>query len=612
MNQKFNYVKKTIGIIMFLFLCMTSANSQQNSDQFIKILSKNREKDLKKDFINVLKKVKNESKSYEFIEFGKIEESLINGKILFSLSGFPSLSIKLNKLDFYNENNFLLLGDIIGENVGFIQLLADSSGVFGQLEINEKSYEIIGLGSRKLSLLVESKKDKQIGCGMDIITDYDLDNDKLEHREPKTQDRSLPCNSVNSIWVLIVYTQNAIAAAGNVSVISNRVFNAVAGFNQANSVSGVTSNLANIEVAGFEQTTYNELFVGQNITTQAQLDNIFLNLRTATSLRKAQTNADVVICVSDHNHPNSGGWANAISATSDNQTYAVFDIDFLPAQPVFQHELGHLLGGRHADDAAPGDSHAFQYDFKPCWLCSRVFRGTIMNGPLQANVQRPNRWSNPNITDEGVATGTVVTQNVARNISVNATTISNIRPNTTLHSVIYGPSNVTTIGNYTYTVDFGCSNNHTFQWFTSSNGINYVQVGTNISYSTYIYPGTSNPFYVRCIVTGGDGQRSISNFITNVNIQFNRTIDIGDFSSPVEIQPNPSIDETAISFTSDKVKNIELIIMNQSGLVVQKHKVTTLNGLNSFNIKTTDLKPGVYTIHANEGDLIKTGKFIKI
>ncbi len=44
----------------------------------------------------------------------------------------------------------------------------------------------------------------------------------------------------------------------------------------------------------------------------------------------------------------------------DNLTYAVFDIDAMPAQPVFQHEIGHLFEGRHPDDANPGDMHAHQ------------------------------------------------------------------------------------------------------------------------------------------------------------------------------------------------------------------------------------------------------------
>jgi protein involved in ribonucleotide reduction len=112
-----------------------------------------------------------------------------------------------------------------------------------------RSFELIGLVERKISLLVEyDSKNKNFMCS-------NGHHGKTKHNEQniKAESRTLPCNTVNKTRVLVVYTANAVTTAGNVSVIYNRVINALNSFNNANSLSAVaTSTGADLELAGFE------------------------------------------------------------------------------------------------------------------------------------------------------------------------------------------------------------------------------------------------------------------------------------------------------------------------------------------------------------------------
>ncbi len=236
-----------------------------------------------------------------------------------------------------------------------------------------------------------------------------------------------------------------------------------------------------------------------------------------------------------------------------------------------------------------------------------------MNAQLAANIQRPNRWSNPTIFDNGAATGVAGVSNVARHISLNAATISNIRPNTTLITTLTGPTNVYTVGHYTYTVDFGCSNNHTFQWSTSSNGTNFTPVGDNATtYFQFFTPLTPNLLYIRCTVTGGDGQVSTSNYITYNNIPVPLTIPNGTLANQLLVYPNPSANETVISLEVDQEAPLQIQIISISGQLLQTQDLKAVQGINSFSLPTADLKPGLFSILINDGRKIRSTKLVKM
>jgi hypothetical protein len=605
LKQSSDYLRG--GVILFCALVSFNVFAQQSEAQFMTVLSKTHEGSLKKEYAPLLKLIKKDAKSYDFIKVALLKDHLKDGKISFSLGDLTGLVTKLGSLNYVDEKNYNLYGDIYGNHEGFIQLSSDTTGIFGQIQLGDKKYEIISLSDHESALLVEVDNKKGLLCNQ---------NEKGTKRPKLTDEeiaeRSMPCNSLNKIRVLFVYTQNALTAAGGlVSTIHNRVNTCVNSFNQARTNSGVASIFAEIDIAGIEATAYAEGALQNMLTTYPNREAIFAGLVTATSLRKAQTNADVLFVLSDFNNPESAGMVRNIGTFTDADTYAWGDIDQMPGEPIIQHEIGHLLNGYHGDDTfSQIDNHGHTY-IKSCFLCSTTIRATFMQ-PQVPNAQRPARWSNPAINDIGRPTGVAGLSNMAYHVNQNADDLSFIRLNTTLYSSLIGPTQVTSMGNYTYTVEHnGCSYGHTFIWQTSSDGITYYNTGsTGTTHSQFFYPGTSSPLYVRCLVNGGDGQQSVSNLITyhyiSYKVKANHTI-----VDKIDLYPNPVNNELEVMLQGNEDKDGVIEIVNQMGQVVIKESINRGAGVRKKTIKVSDLVPGTFTLLLKEGEEFYGKNFIK-
>jgi hypothetical protein len=263
--------------------------------------------------------------------------------------------------------------------------------------------------------------------------------------------------------------------------------------------------------------------------------------------------------------------------------------------------------GRHNNDPTPGDNHGFKYATIP--QATKI--ATIMCVLQDPEFTRPPRWSNPNVYDGGAQTCTETTHNVAKYINQNSEALSAIRSNETLYSLISGPSYVTSIGTYNYSVDYGCSSNHSFQWFTSINGTNYSTVGSNSSsyYQSY-YPGSPSTLYVRCIVTGGDGQQSISNIVTSVYISYKVKHNAkSNLIEKINIYPNPSADEVTINLSDEISTNGKLEIVNQVGQIIFSANISDKD--RSFRLETKSYTPGIYSAKVSEGSNVISSNFVK-
>lgn len=90
----------------------------------------------------------------------------------------------------------------------------------------------------------------------------------------------------------------------------------------------------------------------------------------------------------------------------------------------FAHEIGHIQGARHNPEVDSSTSpfaygHGYQYP-------SGGWR-TIMSYDCPGSCDRINRWSNPNLTYNGVPTGTAAVSNNARVLNETAVRIANFR-----------------------------------------------------------------------------------------------------------------------------------------------------------------------------------------
>jgi hypothetical protein len=479
-----------------------------------------------------------------------------------------------------------------GENYGSIILISDTLGVYGKIEAYDRIFELNSMDGSKVSILSEIEKVNNLGCGS-------IESKNKVINEIPLKERNLPCVT-SQIRVLVVYTSNASNAAGNVQTVINRVNTSIAGFNSANNVSGVTNPDANIVISSIESTTYGEQFRGLTLAN-ANLPVVWNAFRLATQNRKVQTNSDIVFCACDHNWTNLLGLAAGFATTSDLNSMAVGDVDNFQSLPILQHEIGHLFGGYHNNDPnAPSNTKGHQYAFP-------VNSNTLMvAGGFPGS--RPNRWSNPNIIEFGVPTGVAGISNVAAIINQNATAIAAIRPEPQiLYSNITGPNGVYTISSHSYVINFGCSFNHTFQWATSTNGYSYTPVFNNTSVLGKTFtPADNGTFYVRCIVTGGDGQVSTSFKSTLVNVQSFKIGKDGVNAKGIDgivAFPNPAHSSLKILKNNLSKGNLLLTISNLSGtLVYSKEYMINENAELDTDITTEDFKSGFYIITLQQSD----------
>ncbi len=122
--------------------------------------------------------------------------------------------------------------------------------------------------------------------------------------------------------------------------------------------------------------------------------------------------ADVVLLITDD--PTWCGIAGSIGG-DDTEAFAVVDYDCMAGYFSFGHELGHIHGARHII-SQDSDDEPFEYGHGYCDQDASLDWRTIMayNCPTGTGGDRQQYWSNPDVTINGDAGGTVKLQDNAR------------------------------------------------------------------------------------------------------------------------------------------------------------------------------------------------------
>lgn len=645
MKNKFSIL---LAIILFNF---SFVNAQSSEELFNPILENSIDEVKMRGKKDLIEKTKNDKnfKTIDFVKIGDLSKIQINNVLTFNLPKFGKLSAKISQNEYFDEDNYKLVGEFFGKEHGYIYLFNEGGNVYGHIIVENRTFHIKSI-DRKISILVETDKTKQKDKICDGIGAL---KDNGDTKKSNSSLRVLPCTQVDIIRVLVIYTQSALDAVG-LQTIQERVNISIAQFNNAYNSSGVTNTRARLVLAGLELTTFTETTnTAGNGNGQITVGGVTLwneqhdinRLPTTAEARRVATNSDIVLCLTNANYQAGYGIARAINANYADG-FATTEILRIPDQPVFPHEIGHLLGGRHpfgtgnGQDSTPGDAHGYQYTVKFGFLnLGRKDYCTLMCPQMPTDVRRSDRWSNPNIQDSGTATGTTANNNVARNISINTDRIANFRPAVNqIQASIIGNSTISSYGNQTYEAGVSCgAGPYTYLWEKSTNGFNYSQVGTGEFYTTLFYPGSNQFIYLRLRITGANGQNStafltvyipngsgarIAAPIENPNFNSETNIDKTLSNSGIQksnenesiikvIYPNPAKNNiaTAINMTSESQIKIELI--DNLGTVIE----TIFNGISKIGEYTYDanlpkLKNGIYYVKVYSGDKISTKRVI--
>jgi len=76
------------------------------------------------------------------------------------------------------------------------------------------------------------------------------------------------------------------------------------------------------------------------------------------------------------------------------------------------------------------------------------------------------------------------------------------------------------------------------------------------------------------------------------------------------LYPNPASDFLYLNFNSTKEELVNLQIVNSIGQLVRQHPVNTSKGQNQVKIRIAGIRPGMYILKINQGDLNITRKFV--
>ena len=86
--------------------------------------------------------------------------------------------------------------------------------------------------------------------------------------------------------------------------------------------------------------------------------------------------------------------------------------------------------------------------------------------------------------------------------------------------------------------------------------------------------------------------------------------EVTDVSDKQFLYPNPASEFVYLNFNSATEGLVNMQIVNSIGQLVKQHPVNTIKGYNQIKIQVADIRPGMYILKINKGDLNLTRKFV--
>ena len=86
--------------------------------------------------------------------------------------------------------------------------------------------------------------------------------------------------------------------------------------------------------------------------------------------------------------------------------------------------------------------------------------------------------------------------------------------------------------------------------------------------------------------------------------------EVTDISDKQLLYPNPASEFVYLNFNSATEGLVNIQIVNSIGQLVKQHPVNTIKGHNQIKIQVADIRPGMYILRINKGDLNLTRKFV--
>ncbi|HXR79427.1 MAG TPA: fibronectin type III domain-containing protein [Saprospiraceae bacterium] len=145
-------------------------------------------------------------------------------------------------------------------------------------------------------------------------------------------------------------------------------------------------------------------------------------------------------------------------------------------------------------------------------------------------------------------------------------------------------------------INSGISNEVVFYNSNARNATYFIKViGKNGAYNAGCYHLQANVF--------GSGARTASHASVPAN-------EVSEDLNKQFLYPNPASELVYLNFNSATEGLVNIQIVSSTGQLVKQHPVNTIKGQNQFKIEVADIRPGMYILRINKGDLNLTRKFV--
>lgn len=449
--------------------------------------------------------------NYNLVEFGSLAELQEEGKITINLpdDDCEDLIYKAKSVKYESELDYVWYGvlestaeeDDCDCRLGTITLISSEHGKIGHIIVDDKTFEVLQIGDDKFLLAeLDGSKFTESECGVDHKTPvHGLENER---------NLQLRNNGNCDVRCLVLFTNNALLAEGDVAAINNRVNLAIEQTNQALSNSDVDACQLRIELAGVEPFGFIESqFIDVDV-------NALANDVNAQILRNA-FGADIVVMLTDGPYGGTFGIVEAIGP-NDNSAYSIVETGAATTgRFTFAHEVAHLFGGGHDNDPRDGIPHGHSFrtgNFLPCIFGSK--QRTILHRAGADDV-RIQHYSNPDVKFDGKKTGKKDKRDNARQLRNEACVVAQFRQTIQPFAVnISGdlfmcPCRIASLEANVFGGTAGAT--YDYDWFISNDGINWNPLpfgGPNAGVTVPCTEGDG--VFVRVDVVGSDGNTGSS------------------------------------------------------------------------------------------------------
>ncbi len=529
-----------------------------------------------------------------------------------------------DKVEYQSENDYYWYGKVKNETDGgcdgSIMLMAKEGRKFGTIILDDDSYEYqdISGGYQALSK-VKTELFTEQECGVNSNTPIA----KFEPPSNPTPTIILPCTGNNSsVRILVLWTQAAQNAEAN---INDRVNLAVAQTNQAYGNSGIGN--VNVVLAG------SQLLAGFTETTSMLDDVNNLVVFLAAQNLRALNQADLVVLLTNGTvgeYSTTFGRVQSIGPSFAGAYGIVQTNAATGGRFTFAHEVGHLFGARHNNDAIGTIEHGYLFWTRKWFLGAKTDRYTLL-ALLPAGATRELNYSNPNIQIQNKPTGTACCNNNAQMHNNTFPTIAtffaeplppfNADISTFQSTPSCFPQNAEAI------IQCG-TGPYTYLWETSFDGINYSFSGNQeiLPIGGYcLQPGDPSVYvFYRLTVTDALGAVTgrIKSFLIyptfytspakTTNQLTTTEVSVVDKKAIIEeVFPNPAASNSRmlLNLPANGVVKVEIVDV-LGNIKLSINKGTLVKGKNIIDLNLSVLANGIYRINLYYNDALETKQII--